>query len=242
MNQDVFEKILYSIMNAQLNSYPFPHFVAKEAIPATFHEALLANLPDLDAYIGIHEAGLVTRKEGTNPNATETRYLFRFFEDMDKLPAQQRPFWEAIKASLLSERFANAMIRKFSPFISERFQQKGKQETISMRLDLLRDFTGYELGPHTDTGRRLLNIFFYLPKDNTRPELGTSLYIPAESGFGCKGGPHYPFEKFINVYTAPYTRGTAMGFFRNNQSFHGVEPVATAGIERNALAFSMYAD
>ena len=41
-----------------------------------------------------------------------------------------------------------------------------------------RDFTKYNLGVHTDTVGKLMSFLFYIPKDNTLSNIGTSLYKP----------------------------------------------------------------
>jgi hypothetical protein len=71
--------------------------------------------------------------------------------------------------------------------------------------------------------------------------MGTSFYVPKNRNFTCKGGPHYPFEGFTRVFTVPSYQNTAAGFFRNDKSFHGVEPVAEKDYERNSLALMLFA-
>jgi hypothetical protein len=72
--------------------------------------------------------------------------------------------------------------------------------------------------------------------------MGTSFYVARDPKFVSDGNAHLHFEDFINVYTVPARQNVAAGFFRNDRSFHGVEPVTEKGYERNALALSMYAD
>jgi hypothetical protein len=238
MKTEHLERVLFGIMNAPVCTYPFPHFVVEDAFPAQAYEAILDNLPPQSAYTGLNETGMVKGYESKG----ETRYIFQFSKDMDKLQNDQKAFWSEVNSFIAGQRFAGHIINKFAPFIAQRFQQAGRQENISLRLDLLRDFAGYELGPHTDTRRRLLNLFFYLPGDNDHPHLGTSFYVPRSPGYASDGSSHLVFDDFINVYTVPARRNVVAGFFRTDQSFHGVEPVTEVGYARNALALSMYAD
>ena len=67
---------------------------------------------------------------------------------------------------------------------------------------MIRHQAGYFLGPHTDLSTKLLVLLFYLPPDDSRPHLGTSLYRPKKSGFICPDSNHYPFDEFVNVKTA----------------------------------------
>lgn len=232
------EKMLFNLMNAQMGEYPFPHFVVKDVFPEDTFFDIIKNMPRQEDYTGINETGLVKGYA----NKEETRFMFQFGKDMDKLDPERRAFWDKINNFMCGPHFLNCILTKFAPFIAERFTAAGKEQKITMRLDLLRDFTGYELGPHTDTRRRLLNVFFYLPRDNDHAHMGTSFYVSKDPAFISDGSSHLNFDDFINVYTVPALQNVAAAFFRNDKSFHGVEPVAEKGYERNALAISMYAD
>src|SRR5690606_19753066 len=111
------------------------------------------------------------------------------------------------------------------PLINERFRGQISNLEVSPTAELFSDRTNYFIGPHTDHPTRLLNMFFYLPEDDSREHLGTSFYVPNDPTFTCKGGPHYKFKDFTRVFTAPYKRNKLAIFFKNDRSFHGVEPV-----------------
>lgn len=89
---------------------------------------------------------------------------------------------------------------------------------------LIRDLAGYSIGPHTDSPKKVITVLFYLPKDDTDSDSGTSIYEPKETGFCCAGGPHYPANKFNLVKTMPFKPNCAFAFLKTNNSFHGVEP------------------
>lgn len=84
---------------------------------------------------------------------------------------------------------------------------------------LIRDKPGYKIGPHTDMPLKVMSALFYL-----RGCDGTSLYVPKEEGFTCKGGPHHSFTKFNKVKTAPFKPNSLFVFLKTSNSFHGVEP------------------
>jgi hypothetical protein len=100
---------------------------------------------------------------------------------------------------------------------------------------LLRDKSGYSIGPHTDAPARLMSFFFYLPDDDNHPELGTSVYKPTDPNFICEGGPHHGFEGFEMVERARYVRNSSFGFLKTNNSFHGVPPIDETGIIRDSI-------
>jgi hypothetical protein len=104
-----------------------------------------------------------------------------------------------------------------------------------MRLQLCRDFPGYEIGPHTDGGRDLETYLFYLAKDFSHPELGTSLF--ERPGFHCDGSKHHSFDDFTYIKTIPYFPNTGFHFWRTGKSFHGVRRTNQV---RNVLQLNIY--
>jgi hypothetical protein len=107
----------------------------------------------------------------------------------------------------------------------------------NIRTQLCRDFGGYSIGPHTDGRKESKTILFYLPKDDSQPYLGTSVYVPKDKQFTCDGTKHHDFDKFNRVNTAPYVPNTCFGFIRSDNSFHGVEPHSST---RNLIQVSVW--
>jgi hypothetical protein len=108
---------------------------------------------------------------------------------------------------------------------------------VSLRIQLCRDFGGYCIGPHTDGRKETQTILFYLPKDGSKSELGTSVYVPKDKTFTCDGSKHHDFDKFDKLFTAEYKPNTCFGFIRSDNSFHGVEPSTS---ERNLMQVSVW--
>ena len=96
--------------------------------------------------------------------------------------------------------------------------------------------------PHIDTAHRLLALMFYIPKDSNTSHLGTSIYRPINSNIRLEGGDsnsdsgHYPRNAFKEVTRLDYLPNSLYGFFRTDNSFHGVEPVGEP-VERNSLLY-----
>ena len=108
---------------------------------------------------------------------------------------------------------------------------------ISLRIQLCRDFGGYSIGPHTDGRKDTKTVLFYLPKDDSQPHLGTSVYVPKDKVLTCDGSKHHEFDLFDKLFTAEYKQNTCFGFIRSDNSFHGVE---TSTNERNLLQVSVW--
>ncbi len=230
MSSGVERHVLEAIERAPLATEPFPYFHLERAFPADFYDRLLAALPPLEAYAPIAETGTLTAAGG---------YGERYILDLGGLAARS-PFWAGELPWLAGERLAAGILAKFAPAWRERF---GPDTKIGYRIDLrlVRDFTSYAIGPHTDAPQKLVSLLFYLPPDERLRRFGTSAYRPRDPAFRCEGGPHHGFAGFERAFTAPFLPNSLLGFPKLSRSFHGVEPIADAGVERNLLLYNLYA-
>ena len=210
-------QLAYKVSNAPINLFPYPHFVVHDVFPAPYYAELQRNLPN--------PAVLRTLKEARGVGGYDERFVFEFRPDaLAQLPEAQREFWSELHAWLVGGRFAHLMLSKFSPYIKQRL---GDVTNVRFRDEalLVQDTTNYKLGPHTDAPRKVLTLLFYLPK---------------ERDFRCPGGPHHPHERFDRVWTVPYVPNTLFAFFKNDVSFHGVEPVRDADTRRWLLLYDIF--
>jgi hypothetical protein len=113
------------------------------------------------------------------------------------------------------------------------------QLEITDELLLVRDRSRYSLGPHTDKPAKVISVLFYLPADERLARHGTSIYLPKEEGFTADGGAHLPFEGFERLATMPFVPNSVFAFAKTSASFHGVEPIAEEGVERNLLLYDL---
>lgn len=102
------------------------------------------------------------------------------------------------------------------------------------KIQLLRDFPGYQIGPHTDTPKKLKTFIYYIT-DKEIEGAGTSLFKPKSEGFTSNTGAHYDFEGFDLVKTVPYVPNGFFSFERTDKSFHGVRKTDTL---RNVIQLS----
>lgn len=203
--------LIYKLRNAIVNTYPYPHFYCENVFPDQFYRELLQSLPDSQDY-----------------SASTTKYHGRQFADPNQNPAL---------AFMNTQKFVESVLKIFLPLVKQRYA--GRKLDVFHDLRLVRDGQGYQIGPHTDAAWKLVSLLFYLPEDYSLERLGTSIYIPKDPTFMCAGGPHHKFENFDHVYTAPFAPNSCFGFWKTNQSFHGVEPI-TIPCRRNVLLFNLY--
>lgn len=132
------------------------------------------------------------------------------------------------------------LTRSFKQRIFDLFDQP-EQLNARSETRLIRDHEGYKIGPHTDSPHKIVSLLFYLPATDDYADFGTSVYVPNDPSFKCAGGPHYPFEPFDKVTTAPYRANSCFGFWKTDRSFHGVEPL-TVEFNRDILLYNIYND
>jgi len=116
------------------------------------------------------------------------------------------------------------------------FDRKFGVKAASDETVMLRDGPGYHIGPHTDTARKVVTALFYVTKDWTEAEHGTTVYEPLTAGFTDPAGRHHAREGFKVKWTAPGKPGSMLAFARCDNSFHGAEPY-TGKATRDILLF-----
>lgn len=225
--------LAYKIGNVPFSQFPFPHFYLNDVFPADYYRQLLQNLPDPAAMRPIEEVRAIKGyKErfvlGLDPQSIAT------------LPENKRAFWLEFAGWFLSGRLRALVMRRFETFISQRLAGRTGFEFYDEAL-LVQDVTNYKLGPHTDALHKVVTVLFYLPPDDSQRHLGTSIYLPNDPKFRCQGGPHHRRENFSLLHTNPFLPNSMFAFFKTDNSFHGVEPVADPDCRRWLLLYDIYA-
>lgn len=234
MSFDAEQHVYYRIANAQVLRYPFPHLYVDSVFPEDFYRELRAHLPALAAYKRLDETGTVAKG----------KYQERFVcpvadAEEAEFAAGTGSFWAGFNGWLMGEPFARLIVEKFRSGIAERFGE-GVDPQFEIDARLVRDFTHYAISPHTDSQRKLVSLLFYLPADDSMSHLGTSIYVPKDPGFSCKGGPHHSFDLFRKVATAAYRPNSLFAFPKTDRAFHGVDQIADEGIVRDLLLYNLY--
>lgn len=232
MSSSAEQYTLYQVANAPLREHPYPHILVRDVFEPEFYRRLLENLLPPELMRPIKEERHVGKAY------SDDRYVFTLSPDkVGALPQSHARFWDEFTRWLLATPFALTLFRKFGPFIHQRFGDP--QPGFFNEALLVDDRVRYALGPHTDTPTKVITLLFYLPSDDSRPHLGTSIYAPRDPSFRCPGGPHYPFEKFERVVTMPYVPNTLFAFFKTDNSFHGVEPIRDRDYRRHLLLYDI---
>jgi hypothetical protein len=238
MSSSVMLHVMYRIANAPILTFPFPHIYVEDVFPPEFYAILRRNLPPNDGYVRLIDTGLVSK--GYSQNRLT---LFPKDDHIARLPESLREFWRDTLNGFLGEEFGRVNLGKFMPTITQRFAKPGNNRPMpilsSSEVALVRDLASYALGPHSDSPSKLVSLLFYMPENDSRPHLGTALYMPKDRRFTCPGGPHYKFDKFDHVATMPYCPNTLFAFPKTTTSFHGVQPLPAGASDRDLLQYDL---
>jgi hypothetical protein len=221
-----------AIERAELVDDPFPHLYARDVFPADFYNSLLENLPALDHYTQYSKK-------------YSERYSLDITQETVKKLGPAAPFWTGFEGWLNSSEMLNAMLNRFGPrmkmcySLREKFIQKAMTPegvTVSPQSFLCRDFANFALQPHSDAGPKLVVGVFYLSKDDSLVEFGTSLYRPKDPTLReFYGSQRFPFDQFDRVRTFENRPNSFAAFLKTDNSFHGVEDRPYPNVGRDVL-------
>jgi hypothetical protein len=215
-----FKHFATRLRDADVQFDPFPHYVLDRVFPDDYYRELLRNLPDSGVYENLYE---VTDLKLDHFRHRDQRDMDHGWTD--RLPVEQKSFWDSFNQWFLSEELAQAVMKSFG---------HESWPALSVESQFIRHRAGYFLGPHSDLYTKLVVLLLYLAPDDTAEHLGTSLYRPKQRGFCCPDSKHYPFADFIRVKTAPYRPNSLLAFERSDISFHGLEPLSERDVATTA--------
>ena len=228
MFSDVTNYVKQKFDAAEINNDPYPHIQIDDIFPPDFYQQILSNKIDENFLSTLLE---LKRVGSAYP---DTRKVLSLIPSMPFLPDSYRTFWEQAANWLLGD-FQRIVLEKFEPYIIHRF---GNIPQLHAETLYTYDRSTYALGPHTDSVKKVLTLLIYLPEDDSLSHLGTSMFVPNDSNFTCAGGPHHKFHQFKLLKTAQYKPNSLFGFFKTNNSFHGVEPIKE-NIRRDLLIYDV---
>lgn len=207
------EHVVYKLRNADVLTYPYPHFFVEEVFPWGFYRELRMRLPDAYQY---HELSAVYASRGITKG-----------ED-------HHPMLEPFETAY----FGTEILSIFQKQFYDRYPDN-RRPNFRSEFRFVHDTEGYAIGPHTDAPQKVLSLLFYLPETDIDFDVGTGIYVPTDHKKTCPGGPHYPFEWFEEAWRAPFIPNSCFGFWKTPNSWHAVEKICRK-IERDVLLFNIY--
>ena len=213
-----------------------------------FYLTLLDSLPEKEKYIPINKTGSVS------DDYPEERLIFDINPGTLKIfEGKDQEVFSNIVNSFFSSDFFNSVFSKFKSTIDNRIKDFSEEEiklfgknnfNFKGRIALVKDYTKYQLGAHTDSPNKFLTFLFYLPRDEAIREIGTSLYKPLNKDIITSFSSHYTMEEtknnFVETKKAKFVPNSVLIFPRTNYSYHGVSSINIGSQERNLLLLNFY--
>jgi hypothetical protein len=204
--------MLKSISGAKIYLKPFRHLYIENLFPPAFYQKILAYLPPLDYFEELRHYDAI-QEDGQS-----ARWHFILNNTMlQSLPISLYQFWTLFAEITHSEILQTHLFNKFN-----------LTHFAVPRVTLCRDLRGYTIKPHPDIYTKALTFGAYLPPNNQQEHLGTVFYSQARD---------FTFEK---VKTLQFKCNSAFAFPVTHNSWHGVEKLSEAEIERNTLFITYY--
>ena len=244
----ILEHINNSIKQAQVDPDPFPHMYIRNFFEENFYMKLLDSLPGKEKFVPINKTGSVS------DDYPEERFIFDINPEILKsFERKDQKVFSDIVNSFFSNDFFNSVFFKFKSTIDDRIKNFTEEEiklfgknnfNFEGRIALVKDYTKYQLGAHTDTLNKFLTFLFYIPKDESIREIGTSLYKPLNKELKTSFSSHYTMEEtknnFIETKKTEFMPNSVLIFPRTNYSYHGVSSINIGSKERNLLLLNFY--
>jgi hypothetical protein len=225
--------LAYSVGNAPVRHFPFPHIYVENVFPDDFYRRLREHLPPKKNFTTLKA---LKRVSGDYP---ETRFVLPLEPDLIAgIDEPFRSFWHDTAAWLLGGQFAALVLSKFGTYLDERFGDARDKEFMNEAM-LVQDYSTYSLAPHTDTPAKVLSFLFYLPEDAALAHLGTSIYLPKDRRHVSDGTDHHRPEFFDRLVTMPFVPNALFAFLKTPNAFHGVEPVVERDVRRDLLLYDI---
>lgn len=227
----ILDHVIAAIDDSVPHDEPFGHCYFENVFPEDFYKEILERLPSPEEY---HALNL---KAWSRANGESTRdRMFLSKEGLEPLGDNQREFWSTVTDIILSEQVKRAIYAKLWKDIALRFKvSEDKVPDLKgyPRGVLFRDTDEYRIKPHPDGTSRIVTMMYYLPKDMSQEDLGTSLYVKRPALKRLFG------EKFEEVKRFPYRPNSGMAFVVNRlperTSWHGRELLPSGSGVRNSI-------
>jgi hypothetical protein len=194
---DPFEYAKQRIINAPVLEEPYPHMLIDEIFPEWYYKELIKNIPKREEY---------TPKPKYPGRQTLT------LDNFDYLNEEKRKFWEKMFEWLKSSEFAELLLKKYS------IKKKGYSGFF-----LHKDLQDFEVKPHVDVRSKLVTYLFYLPKDDSLPDLGTSVLVAKKGKEIQHTTKHQEWENFDIVKKSKYIPNSFFSFTPCENSYHAVK-------------------
>lgn len=251
MNNDkIINYLIDKIINSKYQTNPWVHKYINNIFPNELYSDILEHLPTKEHY----KTWVDLDKNAKLTNYSPERYMIQFGStEFKKLDDKIKLFFNNVFNILCSNNLQKAILNVFKDTINHRFSTLGEYEKskigvknyqLTVSGSLVKDFTKYSLGAHTDSFHKLVTFLFYLPKNNQLSNLGTSLFSSKKNICEKDCVKHFnefeTKENFKLEKKCEFLPNSLFIFPRTNYTYHGVSEVNIDNNERNLLQFNYH--
>lgn len=216
--QEISEHLVTAINNAPLASSPFDHVVLTDIFPTATYEAMLSMLPINGYYRELKHSDAIM------VNGQSARLQFPLNRaNIERLPLEQRDFWNQVLTGLGSKGVEDAWRMKFKSAIETVAGKPISKIKFRSHYTLFRDISGYKISIHPDSPRKAITTQYYLPADESQIHLGTLFHKKNTDG------------SYHESFAMPFAPNAGYGFTVIPTSYHSVKPMSSQDKPRNSL-------
>ncbi len=231
---------LSRLNRTQVKREPFSYLISEQFFPTEMYDFIFANLPTQQQFDDSKAIGQAV-DEYAKSGALARREFPLQPAFIDRLSPEQKPIWTALGAFFSHELFLSVMLKQLlSPEALDALQRE--KWKLGPSANLVESTSGYFLGPHTDSPRKILTGILYFAADDRQPDLGTEVYAADDPNRISTDGVHQPFEGFHKVDYSPYLPNRFFAFARSDKSFHGFHRLNIREGRRIILDYKLFCE
>ena len=236
-------ELVYKIKNIKLNYFPYVHCEVPDFLPKTLLKLIEKNFPEDKEFIPLTKANSVSLKKEDMETYSNRKCLNIYDDSLShQMDEKKLAFWKQFQHIFNSLEIVTSFLTNHPQYMNSRYPNGTSGVSFSTRSQVISDKTNYALGPHTDNPGKLFTLLIYLndAMEDEESNIGTSVYTPITKNFICKRGTHHKHEEFIKMYTSSFQKNNIFGFYRTDNSFHGVEKITNAYKARKLIQYSIW--
>ena len=216
---------------AVVTDEPYQHFWIDRIFPDDVYGEIRRRLPQRDRYLPLN----IKRWKNATGQSTRDRLVLSE-DEISRIAPEDQPFWVDVTTALMARELQQAVYAKMIRDIAVRLgcaPHEVLDKPAWHSILLVRDFEDYQLKPHPDGQPRVVTTMFYLPADDSREDLGTSIYRRKPLMNRLFG------DKFEETGRFPYL-ANSVGIFAVNDadsrvSWHGREVIEGDSVVRDSI-------
>jgi hypothetical protein len=225
---DLVDSAVRSIQRAQAGDWPFYHLRFDRVFPDDFYAVMVEAMPVADEYRALSGKAKL-RNRGASGKPTRTK-IDLFPEYIRHLPPNKRVLWDVVGRVLRSQELEKVFMERLAPGLERRFGADFASVPMYPVPILTRDIAGYYITAHSDTLWKGITVQFYLPADNSTPQIGTVFHDRLPNG---------KKPKRAQMLFSP---NTAYAFAVADNTWHSVDPIGPEVKTRDSILLTYFVD